>query len=356
MAADDQGEKTEQPTQRRRDEARREGQVAYSMELTGALLLLTGIATMWLFTEFISGNLKGIMRLFLFHSYAAIEYVSFEIVIRRIVSAIITLLGGFMAMTFIITLLGGVFQAGFIITFEAMEPKWNKLDPIKGLGKIFSLQGIVKGLQQILKVLFVAGAAYWVLADRTTTIASLSSVNLGTSVTFVWNTTLELLMAAAVILLILAVGDYVFQKYRHEEQLKMSRTEIKDEQRNEEGDPQVRARRRQIQRELTMKERMIQDVPEATVVITNPTHLAIALKYERDETPAPVCVAKGRGHFARRIVAKAKENGIPVLQRKPLAHALFQTVNVGDEIPPLLYVAVSEILAYLFRLRAQDAA
>lgn len=356
MAADDQGEKTEQPTQRRRDEARREGQIAYSNELTGSLLLLVGIGLLWVFTDFVTQNLKGSMRLFLMNSYAIIEYVSVEVVIRRFVTALLSINGALMGITFVVALLVAGAQAGAVISLEAIQVKWEKLDPIKGVQRVLSLQGVMKGVQQGLKILMVGGVAYWVMYGRSAQIASLAFEDLGTSVAITWGMAIELLLAATIILVILGIGDYVFQKYRHEEQLKMSRSEIKDEHRSEEGDPQVRARRRQIQRELALKERMIQEVPEATVVITNPTHLAIALKYDRDETPAPICVAKGKGHFAKRIVATARENGIPVLERKPLAQALFKTVNVGDEIPPLLYIAVSEVLAYLFRLRAQNAA
>lgn len=356
MASDDQGEKTEQPTQRRREEARREGQVAYSAELTGSLLLLCGILLLWLFTDHFSGNLKGAMRLFLMNSYAPIEHVTLETVIRRLLSTILTVLGGFMSFIFCVALLVSAAQAGFGISLEAINVKWNKIDPLKGVQRVLSLQGLMKGVQQILKVGMVAGVAYWVVSGRTSEIASMSHLPLMGSVITTWNLAIQLLLAATIILLMLGIADYAFQKYRHEQQLMMSTSEVKDENRNEQGDPQVRGRRRQIQRELALKERMIREVPEATVVITNPTHLAIALKYDRNETPAPICMAKGKGHFAKRIVATAREHGIPVLERKPLAQVLFKTVNVGDEIPPVLYLAVSEILAYLFRLRSQNAA
>ena len=355
--ADESGDKTESPTQRRRDEARRKGQVAYSQELTGSLLLLSGVLSIWLFGEYIAGNLSNAMKIFIENSYVTIERVSLQYVLKELVRYAVTIVGAFMAFSFVVALFANIAQVGFVISAEALEFNWEKLDPVSCLQKkVLSPAGLIRGLQQVLKISAIAAIAAWILWGRGEQFSNFQMMPLAESVGVTWGIAVQLLLATTTILLILAVGDFMFQKYRHEEQLKMSRQELKDEHKNEEGDPHVRARRRQLQRELAMKERMIQEIPKATVVITNPTHLAIALRYVPGEMSAPIVLAKGKGFQAKRIVKAARDHNVIVLERKPLAQALFKMVNIGDEIPPQLYYAVGEILAYLYLLKEQKAA
>lgn len=356
MASEDDGQKSEQPTQRKRDEARRQGQVAYSQELTGTMLLMAAVLLMWLYGEDFTSQLRSAMETYLANSHAMVhDYVGPMDVLKDAISRGLGVAGGFMAVMFAIALLVNFAQVGFLFSTEALEFKWEKLDPISGFMKIVSVMGIVKGLQQVLKTAAVGCIAMWLLWGREHSIAALTDAPLLYSAKQVWHIALQLLIAVTAMLMLLAAGDYFYQWYRMENELKMTKQEVKDEHRNEEGDPHVRARRRQIQRELAQKRKMIRDVPKATVVITNPDHFAIALRYERGENSAPICLAKGTDHFALKIIAEARKHGVAVVERKPLARALYKLVNVGDEIPHTLYVAVSEVLAYLHRLKHGNA-
>ncbi len=354
MASEDDGQKTEAPSQRKRDEARRQGQVAYSPELTGTMLLMAAVITMWLYGADFTTQLREAMEQYIGNSHALIVHVGAFDALQDAVKRGLGIAGGFMATMFGIALLVNFAQVGFYFSTEAIEFKWEKLDPIGGMQKLFSVMGLMKGLQQVLKTTAVGAISCWLLWGREALVASLTDAPLLWSAKQTWAMALQLLLATTAMLMVLGAADYVYQWYRVENELKMSKQEMKDEHRNEEGDPHVRARRRQIQRELAQKRKMIRDVPKATVVITNPDHYAIALRYVRGENSAPVCLAKGTNHFALKIIAEAKKHGVTVIERKPLARALYKMVNVGDEIPNMLYIAVSEVLAYLYRLKHGD--
>ena len=207
----------------------------------------------------------------------------------------------------------------------------------------------------MLKVIILAVVSWWVLNDRGPQVGALAEGMLGRSVSSAWGLCIELLIDISAVLLAMGAVDYGFQWFRHERRLRMTREELKQERKEDDGDPLLIAKRRQRAREIANQRRMIQDVPQATVVITNPTHFAIALKYQRGVDSAPIVVAKGRDQFALQIAIKARRHGIPVIERKPLAQALFKTVKVGQEIPQALFIAVSEVLAYIYRLRGNNA-
>jgi flagellar biosynthesis protein FlhB len=201
------------------------------------------------------------------------------------------------------------------------------------------------------KIVLVALVAWWLLRKRLPIVVSLAQVTLASTVTQAWKVIAELGMALAGTLVVLGLVDYAWQRWKLEQSLRMSRPELKDEAKREHGDPQVKMRVRKLQREAAQK-RMLKEIPKATVVITNPTHLAIALRYDRGTMPAPKLVAKGSGLVATRIVALARQHAVPVVERKPVAQALFKAVKVGQDIPTTLYQVVAEVLAYVFRLRA----
>jgi flagellar biosynthetic protein FlhB len=241
-------------------------------------------------------------------------------------------------------------QAGFYVTPEALAPRWSRLSPAAGWSRIMSTASAVKGLAAVSKVCVVAALTWWILRGRGGQIAALSQGTLATAAAQSWDIALRLALAIAAGLVLIGMADYATQRWRHERSIMMSRQELKEETKREEGDPLMRARIRKLARE-TARKRMMNDVPQASVVITNPTHLAIALRYERGTMSAPKVVAKGAGFVAKRIVELARRHAVPVVERKPVAQALYKAVQIGQQIPAALYYAVAEVLAYVYRLR-----
>lgn len=353
--ADDQGlDRSELPTQRRRDEARAMGQFAYSHELINGLLLLGGsIGLSWIGATLAQGLNND------FHSQFA--RLAKDITVDGVYSQLtmifgqgFQLTGWFLASLFVIGLAANLAQAGFHINSDSLGPKWERINPAENWNRIFSWEGAMRGGISLAKVAILAVVAWWVLNGRGPQISSLAEGLLGRSVASAWGLSIEMLIDISAVLLVMGGADYGLQWYRHEMRLRMTREELKQERKDEDGDPHVIAKRRQRAREIATQRRMLLDVPKAAVVITNPTHLAIALRYERGVDPAPVVIAKGRDQFAFQIAAKARRHGIPVIERKPVAQALFKTVKVGQEIPQALFVAVSEVLAYIYRLRGNN--
>jgi flagellar biosynthetic protein FlhB len=260
------------------------------------------------------------------------------------------LLGVFLGLTVLIGVGVGVLQVGFHVSPGILAPRWEKLAPASGWSRMFSGQAWVRGLVFCLKAALAGAVAFWVVRARTTQLALLPGSTLATTTAQGWALAMRLALAVAAVFLVLGVLDFLYQRWRHTTGLMMSRQELKEELKRDEGDPLLRARIRKLQREAARK-RMLQDVPRASVVITNPTHLAIALRYERGVMKAPRVVAKGAGHLAERIVELARRHAVPVLERKPVARALYKAAKVGQEIPAALYYAVAEVLAYVYRLR-----
>jgi flagellar biosynthetic protein FlhB len=248
--------------------------------------------------------------------------------------------------------LAGILQAGFYIAPEAITFKPERLSPVEGFGRLFSLQGGLRALTSILKMVAVVGIAWWILAPQLGTVAALGQGALSHSASEGWSLVLRVSLAIAGGLLVAGVIDYGFQWFRLERSLRMTRQELKEEIKREEGDPLIKGRIRRLQREAAQR-RMLSEVPRSTVVITNPVHLAIALRYESGVTAAPRVVAKGAGRIAEEIVKRARANGVPVLERPELARVLFRAVPIDRDVPAGLYVAVAEILAYIYRIRGR---
>lgn len=353
MAEEDVGQsRTEAPTPRRREEAREQGQVALSADLSSSVLLLVGVVILWLGGRTLADGLaRGIHRDILALSRhweigpeKARELAMFQL------RQTLELLGLFLGLLFVAAAGVGMLQAGIHFLPNLVEFKWERLSPANGWSRLFSMAAVVRGLAALLKVAAVAAVAYWVLHGRATEIATLGDGSLARATTVGWNLAIRLALAMAGALVLLGVADYAFQRWRLERSLRMTRQEMREELKREEGDPQLKARIRRLQRE-TARRRMLAEVPRAQVVITNPTHLAIALQYDRDTMAAPRVVAKGAGLVAQRIAETARRHAVPVIERKPLAQALFKTVEIDQEIPAPLYHAVAEVLAYVYRLR-----
>lgn len=343
--------KTEDPTPRRREEARRQGRVPFSAELVGSLVTLAGVLglmyigpNVWdaLITIFRS-DLPRAGRGELGPAEAA------ELLGRTGLRALAAMLP-FFGLLLAVGVAAAVAQVGFQLNTEKLEPDFDKLNPANGLGRLFSVAALVRGLLTLAKVIALAGVAYFVLGGRGGVIASLGfHPRLAGATPTAWALVTRLMLYLSGAVAVVALFDYAFQRRRFEQALRMTKEELKQELKQEEGDPQIKARIRQIARERAQR-KMLTEVPKATVVVTNPTHYAVALRYDSNRDAAPVVVAKGKGAFALRIARLARESGVPVLERPPLARAL-HGIKEGQPIPGALFRAVAEVLAFVMRLR-----
>ena len=350
MPPDDFGEKTEAPTPRKKKEARDRGQVAKSTDLTAAGALLFAMILLNVFAPGMFNHLLNFTQKMLGYSAENATRVTSmhnlgAYAIRTLAYTIVPISLLFMFSTVIITLV----QVGIIFTAHPLKPDFQKIDPISGFSKIFSMQALFKLLISLLKVGLIAGVSFWTIKERIPQIVNLAGENhwqiLAVSSEMVYMLGIRL----AIVLLIIAIFDYAYARYKHIEGLKMSKQELKEEMRRMEGDPLVRERRKRVARQLAMQ-KMQAAVPNADVVVTNPTSFAIAIKYDAETMTAPKVVAKGADLLAKRIREIAIENGVPIVERKPLARALYRTVNVGEEVPPSFYKAIAEILAYVYEI------
>jgi flagellar biosynthetic protein FlhB len=351
MAEDSGGDKTEAPTPRRRQEARDQGNVARSPDLSAALLLIGALMLLKYFGGALVMALKALVQQLLsLPNRSDLDPSGVgDLLVRAfapIVMAMIPLLIGVM----LIAMVANVAQTGLILSGQKLTPNLAALNPLRGLSKIFSGgQGAVRLLMSLLKVGLVGLMAYSAISGR------LGQIVLAQELTFIqiaglaWQIIYAIVLRIGLLLLVLALIDYVYQRYRIEQQLKMSKQEVQAEMKRMEGDPHVKARRRQIAM-AQHRERLKSTVPKADVIVTNPTEFAVALQYDAATMHAPKVVAKGRGYLAARIRQIGVANGIPILERKPLARALYKLCNVGQEIPEQFYSAVAEIIAYVYEL------
>jgi flagellar biosynthetic protein FlhB len=351
MAEDVGQERTEAPTPRRREEARKQGQIAVSGDLNGGLMLLVAAIVLAVGARSIGGGLLEGVRFDLsrrcpFDLDALLVQNIFAGVFLRTVQT----LGGLLALLFLTGVLVGLVQSGFAFYPDILSIRWDRLDPSRGASRIFSLGAGVKAITALLKIAVMSAVAYVVLRSRLGQIGRAGDASLVSAVALAWDIVSRVFISIAVALVAIGIFDYVVQRLRLERQLRMTRQEAKEELKQEEGDPQIRARIRRLQREAAQR-RMFQEVPKATVVITNPTHLAVALRYERGTMSAPHVVALGAGYVAERIIDTARRHNVPVVENRPLAQTLFRVGKLDREIPAALYQAVAETLAFVYRLR-----
>jgi len=347
MAAD-RDDKTEPPTPRRRQEARSKGQVARSQDLTAAVLLLVGFVTLRYIWPPLWQSLQAIVAT----SLSPDEPTSVETILPfalAIGREMVFRLGPYLVILFFAGFVVLFAQVGPLLTFQPLTPSLSKINPLNGIKRLFSLRSLMTGILNLGKLAIVGGVAYVAVAGDaaailfSSTLAFHDVVRLGGQLIF------ELCMQLAAAILILALLDMAWQRYRHERDLRMTKDEVKDEMRSMEGDPKIKQRRRQLQMQLSMQ-RLQKDVPQADVIVTNPTHISIAIAYNTATMMAPKVVAKGADEIALRIRMIAQQHGIPIVERKPLARALFDAVDVGDYIPERFYRAIAEILAYIYEL------
>jgi flagellar biosynthetic protein FlhB len=347
------GEKTESATPKKRQEARKKGQVAKSNELPAAFILFFTFLSFVMFGGFLKQRFFNIFDVTL-HDYLLMDVsvTNVTTLFGNLLIEGLILLAPIFVVTMLIALLGNFLQIGLLFTGDPLLMKFNKLNPIEGAKKIFGLRSLVEFLKSMLKVSVVGVIVYITLSGQIKEIMKLSHYSLENTLSFVASITVRLGITIGLILVVLAIFDYIYQKYEHEKSLKMSKQDIKDEYKKSEGDPLIKGKIKERQRKLAMQ-RMMQEIPNADVVITNPTHFAIALKYNASAMEAPKVIAKGQDYLALKIREIAKNNGIVMMENKPLARALYNQVEVGDSIPADLFQAVAEVLAYVYKIKGR---
>lgn len=346
-------ERTEKATSRRRRKAREEGKVVKSMELNAAAMLCLGFLTLYMMGPHLASQTMQVMR----HTLANAPQIaladptfvgtfgSYMLKFFMILSPV------FVVMT-MIAFGVNVAQVGFKITPKAMEPKLEKLDIVSGLKRLVSLRSLVQLVRDSIKLIVIGFVAYKAIESEFESFFLLPDMSVPQFASIMGKLALMLALKIGGVVLVIAVLDYMYQRYEYEKSIKMSKQDLKDEYKDTEGSPQLKSRVRQAQREMA-RNRMMQAVPTADVVVTNPTQIAVALKYDSEEADAPFVVAMGERLIAQRIREIAKECGIPVVEDKPLARALFKMCDVGQVIPANLYKAVAELLAYVYKTKSK---
>ncbi|MCM3637861.1 flagellar biosynthesis protein FlhB [Sporosarcina luteola] len=346
------GEKTEKATPKKRLDSRKKGQVLKSQDVTTAVVLLF----VFLFLFFAAGFMRD--RFFVFFTHSFTESVSIKaldidqtmiLYINMIVQMAYILLP-IMAVAVIAGIVGNLMQFGLLFTAEPLKFDLKKIDPIKGLKRIFSIRAIVELLKSLLKISFIGSVTTFLLMTNIEKVLGLAFKTPHDTLVTVGQLVALMGIVASFVLLFISVLDYFYQKFDYEKNLRMSKQDIKDEYKNTEGDPIIKSRIKQRQREMAMR-RMMQEVPQADVVITNPTHFAIALKYDDEKMDAPVVIAKGADFIAQKIKLIAKEHNIVMVENRPLARSLYDDVEIGDRIPDQFFKTVAEILAYVYRIQ-----
>ncbi len=346
-------ERTEKATSKRREKARERGQVAKSAELNSAAIICLGFVTLYFLAPYLADQTQALMRYTMSNAplLATAEPTFYKSFVDNMLKFFM-IMGPFFVVLTVIAFGSNVAQVGFRITPKAMEPKFEKLNLLKGLKRMFGLKSLVQLIRDVLKLLVVGFVAFKVIAGEFYGFFQLADMTVPQVAGEMGRLSLELALKVGAVIFVIAILDYVYQKYEFEKSIKMSRQDLKDEHKDSEGSPQNKSRVRQIQMQMA-RSRMMKAVPLADVVVTNPTHYAVAIKYEQDGSSAPYVVAKGQRIIAQKIKAIAIENNIPVVEDRPLARALYKLCDVGQSIPANLYRAVAEVLAYVYRLKGK---
>lgn len=346
------GEKTEKATPKKREDSRKKGQVLKSADVTSALVILA----VFLFLFFAAALLRD--RFFLFFEHTFTQWIhrgpitmdNAHLIYIEVIKEMAVILLPVFLVSIIAGVSGNLMQFGFLFTTEPLKFDLKKIDPIKGLKRIFSVRALVELLKSVLKISFIGSVTTMIVVFNIEKVLGLAFKTPAETLMTVAQLVGLMGIVAAFVLLTIATIDYFYQKYDYEKNLKMSKQDIKDEYKNMEGDPLIKSRIKQVQREMAMR-RMMQEIPDADVVITNPTHYAIALKYKDGEMEAPVVVAKGVDFVAQKIKMIANEHEVTLVENRQLARAMYSEVEIGDEVPEQFFKAVAEVLAYVYRMK-----
>ncbi len=353
------GEKTEPATEKKLSDARKEGQVAKSREIASGL----GLLALFLVLRFWVGEIGTQLMDFFSNVYGRIgDTVVFwrgympqndmRLIFREMLIQTVIIAAPIFIVGVLVAFISDVAQVGWKPTAKPMQPKLNKMNPLSGLKKIFSVNSLVELVKSLAKIGLIVYICYNYLQDKWALLFLLYDLPFLQALQLAATTVTDLGIRIAVVYMIIAAGDFIYQKVKFSRDMRMTKQEIKDEYKQSEGDPQVKGRIRQRMREASQR-RMMQDLPRADVVITNPTHYAVAIKYDPEVADAPLVLAKGEDYLAARIKEIAKENHIEIVENKPLARMLYANVDVGQAVPPELYQAVAEVLAFVYHLQGK---
>ncbi len=349
------GEKTEDATPKKLTDARKDGQVAKSKELGNGVALLALFLTLKYFigtvgTQFIETFYYVYSRIpeMITMVNGGISVKLFASLIMQLMGKILLMLLPFFIVAVVVAFVTDLVQVKWKPTTKPLQPKFNKLDPIKGFKRFFSKEKLMELLKSLIKISMTTYLAYSTIKDQFNALYLLYDMTLLGSIQAIGDIVINLGIKVSFFYLILGLADYLYQKYKFKEDMKMTKQEVKDEMKNSEGDPQIKGKQRRRMQEASRR-RMMSALPQADVVITNPTHFAVALKYDTDICPAPYVIAKGEDYLALKIKETAKEYGIPIEENKPLARMLYHNVDIGTAIPPELYQVVAEILAAIYK-------
>lgn len=344
-------EKTEKATPKKRRDARKEGDVLQSKEIITAASVLGIFSAMRLFMGFMTENILAFTAS-TFERVGTREVTVDSVpsfIVEWITIFVITV-GPICAVAMLLGIIPTVAQTRGLFTMKALRPKFSRLNPLTGIKKLFSMQAFVGILKGLIEVTVIGYVVYSEVAARIPRFLGLMNAGVMQGMTYAVSSIFDLVMLICILLVFVAAGDFLFQWWQFEKKLKMSKQEIKEEYKQTEGDPQIKSKIKQKQQQMAMS-RMMQEVPKADVVIRNPTHFAVALKYDQDHNRAPQVVAKGKDYIALRIVQIAEENDVYLVEDPPLARLLYSTVDVGREIPVELYNAVAEVLTVVYRAK-----
>lgn len=352
MDEENKDQKTEEPSAKRIQDAEERGNFAHSRELTSAFILMMAILAFTLGGSFVTKKMMATWHNLISQAHTVEPTIpAMRELLAWIVQNVLTILSPILLSIMVGGIVVNLMQTGGLkFSGHPLIPKFNKLNPISGTQRMFSMVALMELFKSLFKVTLISLIAFFTIKSHFSEIPAMTDFGVGQILTFMGRVGLEIMIQVLLALIVLAFIDYLFQRFTYMKNLRMTKQEVKDERKDTEGSPQVKQRIRSVQLEM-MRRRMMAAVPEADVIVTNPTHYSIAIKYDRNRHDAPVVVAKGMGPVALRIREIARENDVPLVEDKPLARLLYKTVDIGQYIPAELYRAVAEILAYVYRLK-----
>ncbi|MCC9624094.1 flagellar biosynthesis protein FlhB [Thalassospira sp. MA62] len=349
MAEEDDSQKTEDPTAKKLEDARKKGQVPVSKEVGNFMLLFGGGLVITMMGPAIAEGVRDLAVEFIAHpNRYDVSIASFPDLFQDVILGMLWVLGIPFALLVFFAAAGHIVQNGIVVAIDRIEPKPDKLNPLSGLKNLFSMKSLVEFAKNVAKITLVGAVLGFVIVPELVDVELYPQIPLGATLERLYDMIVILLIAAVALTAVIAGLDFAYQKYEFNQRMKMSKQEIKDEYKQTEGSPEIKAKVRQIRMERA-QQRMMSNVPNADVVITNPTHFAVALQYDVGNMNAPMCVAKGQDNIALKIREVAEENNVTIMENPPVARALFATVEVDQEIPPEHYKAVAEIISFVFR-------
>ena len=351
------GDKTEKATPKKRRDERKKGNVMMSKDVVAVATLLGSLAMLRIMGDTVVEQAKNLFASsfsLIAESGAATAGQSLRELFTRCILVFVTVAGPFLAVTALLAVAATFAQTRMLVTGESLKPKFNRISPLQGFKRLFSMRSVVETLKSLLKIVVLLYLIFSYFGDTAVGFSRFFDMELGQACSILFNDILALVLRVAVAFVVLAGADFFYQWWDYERQMRMSKQEIKEEYKQTEGDPQVKGKIKEIQRRRA-QQRMMQQVPGADVVIRNPTHVAVALRYKPEKDDAPVVVAKGLDELALRIVAVAEENRVAIVENVPLARSLFAGTDLDREIPPEFYGPVAEVLVYVLKLDQKEA-